>query len=143
MSVLGTGIDVVDVAAFRAQLADPASGFVSATFTAGERRDAERPAGDPAARLSARFAAKEAFVKAWSGARVGRPPSAAAVDAREIEVVLDPWGRPSLRLHGAVRHALLELGRDGAPPVAHVSLSHDGGVATAVVVLAAGGATSE
>lgn len=138
MSVLGTGIDVVDVAAFRAQLADPASGFVAATFTAAERRDAERPAGDPAARLAARFAAKEALVKAWAGARVGRPPSLPAVDAREIEVVLDPWGRPSLHLHGAVRRALLELGRDGAPPAAHVSLSHDGGVATAVVVLAVG-----
>lgn len=137
MTVLGTGIDVVDVAGFRAQLADPASGFVAATFTEDERRDARRPAGDPAARLAARFAAKEALVKAWSGARIGRPPAAAGVDAREIEVRLDPWGRPSLLLHGAVRHALLELGTDGEPPVAHVSLSHDGGVATAVVVLSA------
>jgi len=138
VSVLGTGIDVVDVAAFRAQLADPASGFADATFTAAERRDAERPAGDPAERLAARFAAKEALVKAWAGARVGRPPAVAAVDAREIEVRLDPWGRPSLHLHGAVRDALRELGGDDRPPVAHVSLSHDGGVATAVVVLSAG-----
>lgn len=135
MSVLGTGIDVVDVEAFRVQLADPASGFVASTFTGDEQRDAQRPAGDPAARLAARFAAKEAFVKAWSGARLGRPPAVPVVDAREIEVRLDPWGRPSLLLRGAVRHALLELGTDGEPPVAHVSLSHDGAVATAVVVL--------
>jgi holo-[acyl-carrier protein] synthase len=137
VSVLGTGIDVVDVEAFRAQLADPASGFVAATFTDAEQRDARRPAGDPAARLAARFAAKEALVKAWAGARIARPPAVAGVDAREIEVRLDPWGRPSLVLHGAVRHALLELGADGEPPVAHASLSHDGGVATAIVVLSA------
>lgn len=135
MSVLGTGIDVVAVEAFREQLSVAASGFVAATFTDAEQRDAARPAGDPVARLAARFAAKEALVKAWSGARLGRPPALAAVDVREIEVRLDPWGRPSLHLHGAVRRALLDLGANGAPPVAHVSLSHDGGVATAVVVL--------
>lgn len=134
MSVLGVGIDVVDVAGFRAQLADPASGFAEATFTAGERRDAERPAGDRAERLAARFAAKEAFVKAWAGARYGRPPALATVDLREIEVVLDGWGRPGLRLHGVVRDAVAEL----APAVdARLSLSHDGGVATAVVMLSA------
>lgn len=137
MSVLGTGVDVVDVPAFRAQLADASSGFVAATFTDDEQRDARRPAGDPAARLAARFAAKEALIKAWSGARLGRPPALSTVDLREIEVRLDAWGRPSLHLEGAVREAVLALGTDGAPPVAHVSLSHDGPVATAVVVLAA------
>jgi holo-[acyl-carrier protein] synthase len=136
VSVLGVGIDVVDVAAFRVQLDDPASGFVAATFTAGERRDAERPAGDRTERLAARFAAKEALVKAWAGARYGRPPAAASVDLRQIEVVLDGWGRPGLRLHGAVRDALADLAPEGAGDAdPHLSLSHDGGVATAIVVL--------
>ncbi len=134
MSVLGVGVDVVDVVGFRAQLADPASGFVAATFTGGERRDAERPAGDRAERLAARFAAKEALVKAWSGARFGRPPVAAAVDLRQVEVVLDGWGRPGLRLHGDVAAGVAALAR-GVD--ARLSLSHDGGVATAVVVLSA------
>lgn len=136
MTVLGVGIDVVDIAGFRVQLADLASGFVDATFTAGEWRDAERPAGDRAERLAARFAAKEAFVKAWSGARFGRPPAVATVDLRQVEVTLDGWGRPALRLHGAVREAVAELAPAGAGGAGlQLSLSHDGGVATAVVVL--------
>jgi len=134
VSVLGVGIDVVDVAGFRAQLADPASGFVATTFTASEQRDAARPAGDRSERLAARFAAKEAFVKAWSGARFGRPPALATVDLREVEVVLDGYGRPGLRLHGAVRNAVATL----APAIdVRLSLSHDGGVATAITVLSA------
>lgn len=136
MSVLGVGIDVVDVEGFRTQLADPASGFTVATFTPGERRDAERPAGDRAERLAGRFAAKEAFVKAWSGARYGRPPAVATVDLREVEVVLDGYGRPGLRLHGAVRDAVATLAGPG-PVDARLSLSHDGGVATAIVILSA------
>jgi holo-[acyl-carrier protein] synthase len=135
VTVLGVGIDVVGVSGFRAQLADSASGFVTATFTPGEQRDAERPAGDRAERLAARFAAK-----AWSSARYGRPPAVATVDLREIEVVLDGWGRPGLRLHGAVRDAVAELlpAAGDAGAVGHrLSLSHDGGVATAIVVLSA------
>jgi holo-[acyl-carrier protein] synthase len=134
VSVLGVGIDVVDVAGFRAQLGDPASAFVAATFTPGEQRDAGRPAGDRAERLAARFAAKEALVKAWSGARFGRPPAVASVDLREVEVVLDGWGRPALRLHGEVATGVAAL---AAGVDAQLSLSHDGGVATAIVVLAA------
>ena len=79
-------------------------------------------------RLAARFAAKEAFVKAWSGARRGLPPLLAAVDLREIEVVDDGHGRPALRLHGAVAAAVGERGT-------HLSLSHDGPSAIAVVIL--------
>lgn len=137
MSVLGTGIDVVDLAGFRSQLDDRASGFVAATFTAGEQRDADRPAGDRVARLAARFAAKEAFLKAWSGARRGRPPTLSTVDLRQIEVVLDGYGRPAIRTHGPVTAAVAALGGGAGDPVAHLSTSHDGAIATAIVVLAA------
>jgi holo-[acyl-carrier protein] synthase len=118
------GVDLVDVPGFAAQLADQASGFVAATFTALERRTAH---GDPR-RLAARYAAKEAFVKAWSGSRRGLPPALPAVDLREIEVVDDGYGRPGLRLHGAVKAAAGDVS-------AHVSLSHDGPSAIAVVIL--------
>jgi holo-[acyl-carrier protein] synthase len=127
VSVLGVGIDIVHVPAFAEQLEDAASGFVDGTFTAAERR----AAGADPARLAVRFAAKEAFVKAWSAARAGSPPALARVDLREIEVGDDGYGRPRLRLHGAVA---AELERIGAP-AAHVSLSHDGPSACAVVVL--------
>lgn len=144
--ILGTGIDIVDLGAFREQLADGASGFVVGTFTAGERADAEtRSSGDPARHLAARFAAKEAFVKAWSGARWGQGPpmqDPARTDLREIEVVNDPFGRPTLALHGDVARWL--AGAPGGTPRIHTSLSHDGGFACAMVVLeAAAGATGE
>jgi holo-[acyl-carrier protein] synthase len=127
MMIVGVGVDLVDLRGFAEQLKQPGTSFVEGTFTAQERDDAAS-SGDPSRRLGARFAAKEAFVKAWDGAAFGRPPDQRRADLREIEVVLDAWGRPALRLHGAVA-AICEGVR------AHVSLSHDGGMATAVVVL--------
>jgi holo-[acyl-carrier protein] synthase len=118
------GIDLVDVPAFAEQLGDTASGFADATFTAREQRVAK---GD-ARRLAARFAAKEAFLKAWSGARFGQPPLLGGIDMREIEVVDDGFGRPGLRLHGAVAQA-------AGPVATHLSLSHDGAAAIAFVML--------
>jgi holo-[acyl-carrier protein] synthase len=136
VTTLAVGLDIVTTTTFAEQLADSASGFVDATFTAGERRAVR---GDPAIRaqrLAVRFAAKEAFLKAWSGARAGRAPALAAIDLREIEVVDDGHGRPSLRLHGAVADALAELAEELASELyPHVSLSHDPPTAAAVVVL--------
>ena len=127
--ILGVGLDLVDLRAFREQLTCPGTTFVDSTFTAQERREArDRPDHDPARHLAARFAAKEAFVKAWSSASFGRAPVLAALDLQEIELVSDGYGRPALRLHGRVAAACGELR-------AHVSLSHDGETAGAVVVL--------
>jgi holo-[acyl-carrier protein] synthase len=118
------GVDLVDVGGFAEQLSDTASGFVDGTFTAGEQRVAK---GD-ARRLAARFAAKEAFIKAWSGSRWGQPPALAGVDLREIEVIDDGYGRPGIRLHGAVKAAVGDV-------ETQLSLSHDGSAAIAFVVL--------
>jgi holo-[acyl-carrier protein] synthase len=129
--ILGVGLDVVDVAGFAEQLADPASAFVERTFRPAEqRRSREHP--DRARHLAGRFAAKEAFLKAWSSSRRGQPPALtpADLDLRDIEVVDDGFGRPSIRLHGAVRRAV-----DPAMTGFHLSISHDGPVAAAVVVL--------
>lgn len=151
VAVLGVGLDVVDVEAFAAQLADPASGFVAATYRPAERRVAGQVADvDQRARhLAGRFAAKEALVKAWSMARRGHPPALAQVDLCDIEVVDDGFGRPALRLHGLVAAAVVDLAIppvDAAGPAvngppsdtavtAHLSISHDGPVAAAVVIL--------
>lgn len=130
--ILGVGIDIVDLAGFRAQLADPASVYAERTFTAAELRDAGgRPSADPPRHLAGRLAAKEAFLKAWSAARWGQAPQLSAVDLHEIEVICDSYGRPALRLTGAVAEAVASLG--ACRP--HLSLSHDGGLATAMVVL--------
>ena len=85
---------------------------------------ARRPGGGPRAAdsLAARFAAKEAFVKA-----LGRPGVGAWHD---VEVVTDGLGNPSLRLSGATAD-LPEVHRVAAW---HMSLSHDGGIAAAVVI---------
>lgn len=130
----GVGVDVVDLEGFRRQMADPASRFVEGTFTARERQDATtRASGDPGRHLAARFAAKEAFVKAWGGARFGLPPALRTVDLRTIEVVGDAWGRPTLRLSSDLAATVEES--LGGPWRAHLSLSHDGPTALAYVVL--------
>lgn len=127
--IRGLGLDIVDLRGFREQLALPGTRLEEGVFTEAERREAgRRPDRDPARHLAARYAAKEAFVKAWSGARFGRTPVLAGVDLREIEVVSDGYGRPTLELHGR----LAELAGDLR---VHLSLSHDGEVAAAVVVL--------
>jgi holo-[acyl-carrier protein] synthase len=128
--IAGVGLDLVDIAGFRTQLDDPASQFAAGTFTDGERKDAERKvSGDPARHLAARFAAKEAFIKAWSVSRRGHDPALPSLDLREIEVVADAFDRPTIVLHGAVARAC------GRGRRLHLSLSHDGPVAAAVVVL--------
>jgi holo-[acyl-carrier protein] synthase len=133
MSVLGVGIDLVDVAGFADQLAAPGTRFELHAFSAGER--AEVGSGDPSRvrRLAARYAAKEAFVKAWSASRFGRAPALPAWDLSEVEVVSDAHGRPSIRLSGAVAGAVRE--QFGDRWTAHLSLTHDGPMAAAVVVL--------
>lgn len=134
MSTLSVGLDVVNTERFATQLADEASGFVDGTFTGAEQKAAEGPRR--AERLAVRFAAKEAFVKAWSSARSGRTPTESGVNLREIEVVDDGYGRPGIHLHGAAADAIGNLAKEiGVMVRIHVSLSHDPPVASAVVVL--------
>ncbi|MEO1267900.1 MAG: holo-ACP synthase [Myxococcota bacterium] len=130
--ILGIGLDIVDLDGFAAQLSDPASAFVIGTFTPAERQRAGALHGtSPTLHLAGRFAAKEAFLKAWSTARYGHPPALDHLDMRDIEVVADLHRRPKIVTHGAVHQALAELG----PICTHLSISHDGRTAAAVVVL--------
>lgn len=127
-AVLGVGVDLVHVPSFAAQLDQAGSRFASTVFTAGERRDVAAR-GDHPRHWAARWAAREALVKAWSAALYGAPPVVGEEEAlRLVEVACDAWGRPRLVLHGAVRDALPDVR-------AHLSLSHDGDHAIAFVVL--------
>ncbi|MCT1432488.1 holo-ACP synthase AcpS [Dietzia maris] len=141
--VRGVGVDIVDLGAFAASLAEPGTRLTRA-FSATERRQCReraesrgaRPGADPLARhLAARWAAKEAVVKAWSAALYGAPPPIAPDRLRwsEIETVCDNWGRPSVRLGGEVARQVAATIGEGARW--NVSLSHDGGSAIAFVVL--------
>lgn len=115
MPVIGVGVDVVDIDRFARSL-ERTPGLRERLFT-----EAERPR--PVASLAARFAAKEAIAKA-----LGAPVGLAWHDA---EVVSEETGRPRFDLRGTVAARAEAL---GAVHV-HVSLSHDAGIASAVVVL--------
>lgn len=118
MPVVGVGIDVVDVDRFAATL-ERTPAMRTRLFTAAE----QRRGAATAASLAARFAAKEAVAKA-----LGAPAGLAWLDA---EVVTEESGQPRLELRGTVAARAAELG----VRTTHVSLSHDGGIASAVVVL--------
>jgi len=113
--ILGVGIDVVDVARFGATLARTPN-LAERLFTPDELRR-------PVASLAARFAAKEALAKA-----LGAPGNLSWQDA---EVITDGDGRPWLEVRGTVRERSDLLGVRSL----HVSMSHDAGIASAVVVL--------
>ncbi|MEP7092315.1 MAG: holo-ACP synthase [Nocardioidaceae bacterium] len=115
MPILGVGIDVVDIARFGESL-ERTPGMLARLFTPAER--ARRLAA-----LAARFAAKEALAKA-----LGAPVGMGWLDA---EVVNAPTGDPRLDMQGSVLARADELG----VVTVHVSMSHDAGIASAVVVL--------
>ena len=114
MAVVGVGVDVVAVDRFAAALRrTPALG--PRLFTPAELD--RRVEG-----LAARFAAKEAVAKA-----LGAPRGLAWHD---VEVLTEDTGRPRLDVRGTVAEAAAGLGVTAW----HVTLSHDGGVAVAMVV---------
>ena len=112
--IVGVGIDVVDIARFERSLTR-SPGLAVRLFTEGER-------GLPPRSLAARFAAKEALAKA-----LGAPRGLRWTDA---EIVASPVGRPYLRVAGTVAAAAAQLGVSSW----HLSLSHDAGIASAVVI---------
>src|ERR1700722_11831144 len=73
MSIVGVGIDLVSIPDFAEQVDQPGTAF-SETFTPGERRDASDKSSSAARHLAARWAAKEAVIKAWSGSRFAQRP---------------------------------------------------------------------
>lgn len=127
MSVVGVGLDIVSIPEFAEQWKQPGTRFAEA-FTAGERRDARSGTGGPERHLAARWAAKEAVIKAWSVSRFARRPALPMIVHSDIEVVTDNWGRPAIRLSGAIGEFL-------AQARVHVSLTHDGDTAAAVAIL--------
>ncbi|GAA4322981.1 holo-ACP synthase [Klenkia terrae] len=117
---MGVGIDVCPVERFAESLVRT-PGLRDRLFTAAEQ---VTPSGAPRTgeSLAARFAAKEALAKA-----LGAPGDLHWHDA---EVVVGDRGRPLLTVRGTVAARAAQLGVTGW----HVSLSHDGGMASAVVI---------
>ena len=124
--IVGVGVDAVDVVRFR-RLLDRRPSLAHRCFTASEQSDAGMSA-DRAQGLAARFAAKEAVMKAL-GSGLG------AFALTDVEVTRAPGA-------GAARNAPSLVLRGGAAALAgergagrfHVSLTHTDGVAIAFVV---------
>jgi holo-[acyl-carrier protein] synthase len=124
------GIDVVQVDRLRGVM-ERSPRFEEEVFTAGERAYCRR-LPDPWPHFAARFAAKEATLKALRRGMFGEGVDRAL---REIEVVREE-GPPRLVLHGTIAKAAERAGFGSAT----LSLSHDGGIAMASVVWIEGGA---
>lgn len=112
--IVGVGIDVVDVARFAESL-ERTPGLARRLFTEDELRRG-------VSSLAARFAAKEALAKS-----LGVP---AGLQWQDAEIVTADSGQPSLVVRGTVAARATQLG----VRTWHLSLSHDAGLASAVVI---------
>jgi holo-[acyl-carrier protein] synthase len=123
MTIIGHGVDLVDVQRIRAMLDEHRPRFLQRVFTPEEQAYCDAKA-EPADHYAARFAAKEAVLKAlgkgWAD----------GIAWTDIGVTHDPSGRPRLVLAGAAADHAARLGVRAW----HLSLSHTAGTAVASVV---------
>lgn len=124
MAILGLGTDIVRVDRIGSLVERHGSRFLNRVFLPEEQEVLSRHKPAATAALAARWAAKEAFVKALG-------PLAAGVPYKAVEVVRTVSGQPRLRLHGAAARALEASGAREAL----VTLSHEDDHAIATVIL--------
>lgn len=123
MAIVGTGIDLVEVARIERLLHEHGERFLERCFTQGEQRLA-RAIPRPAEHLAGRFAVKEAALKALgTGLRFG-------IAWTDLEVVVDDSGRPTLILHTAA----LEIAHRQGISRWWISITHTAGLAMALAV---------
>jgi holo-[acyl-carrier protein] synthase len=108
----GIGIDVVDIQRFQESL-ERTPGLLDKLFTVNEKELS-------LSSLAARFAAKEALYKALSPTH--------GLSWHEAEIISQPNGKPEFLFRGQIADLI-----DGAQ--VHLSLSHDAGIASAMVVI--------
>ena len=124
--IVGIGVDIVEIARLRSSMERFRKSFARRIFTELEQEYCDARS-DPYPHYAARFAAKEALFKALG---TGWAQGVRWVD---VEVRRDAAGPPALILRGeAERHANVLSARRF-----HLSLSHSGGNAVAVVILEA------
>ncbi len=122
--IIGTGIDIIEVARVAASIERFGSRFLGRVFTPAEIRYCDSKQ-NRAERYAARFAAKEAALKAiGTGWRLG-------VSWQDVEVAREPSGRPTLHFSGRAGEFAAGLGVKRAV----VSLSHTREQAIAQVIL--------
>ena len=122
--IIGVGTDLVEIKRIERTMQRYGERFLNRVFTERERAECLRRPNEAEA-LAARFAAKEAAMKALgTGYRQG-------VVFQDLEVRHQPTGKPELLFSGIARERAVAL----SVRAAHVSLTHDGGNALAVVIL--------
>ena len=122
--IFGVGIDLVEIGRIEAILNKWEERFLNRIYSAEEIRYCGQRAR-PALYFAARFAAKEAFLKAIGLGMAG------GVRFRDIETIHDEKGKPILKLAGGASSFLEAHGIRSV----HLSISHTNSHATAVVVL--------
>lgn len=120
--ILGTGIDIIEIDRIRAALEQPR--FAGRVFTEAERRYCDGRGAQRFASYAARFAGKEAVMKALgSGLSQGR--------WIDVEILPDAAGRPTVSLSGYFGEQAKTRGVSSV----HISLSHAREYAAAQAVL--------
>jgi holo-[acyl-carrier protein] synthase len=119
--VIGIGLDTVDIGRFR-EVLERRPRLIERVFTKAEQDECGTRA-DPVPGLAARFAAKEAMMKAL-GVGIG------GFAMRDVEVLRSASGAPTLTASGKAAELVSAAGVDQLM----VSLTHSGLVASAVVV---------
>lgn len=127
MSVVGVGIDLVDLERIRTLLAKKGEQAM-ARFFSDHEREYLASRDDPTGHAAARIAAKEAVYKALQAL-----PGARGVGWREIEVARDGEGRPAIRLSGLAAQVSAERGGLRI----QISLTHSATAAGAIAVVEA------
>ncbi len=124
VGVLGVGMDLVDVEALRRLVEEGGEEFVLTCWTAQELEDTR----SQPSRLAARWAAKEAVMKAL-GKGIGE------ISPTDIEIVSETSGAPRVRLHGAAAEVASAFGARAL----QVSMTHESSWAAAIAVAGGGG----
>lgn len=123
--ITGTGIDIIEVARVEEKISKK-NGFKEKVFAVNEIEFCEAQVNS-SQHYAARFAAKEAFLKATGMGLL------AGLDLNEIEIINDARGKPGLLLHGSFKEQALKNNWN----LFHVSLTHIQSVACAVVIIEA------
>jgi holo-[acyl-carrier protein] synthase len=122
--IVGLGIDLVEIERIRRIYARHQQRFLNRILTPAEKAYVMQHA-DPSARLSGRWAAKEAGLKALGTGL------AEGIGWRDIEVLPDERGKPILHLHGKGAERARSLEANSF----HVTITHSEGLAMAQVIL--------
>ena len=126
--ILGVGHDICSIERIEGVIDQFGPQLLSRICTEAEQEEAYKRSV-LAPYVAGRFAAKEAVYKALSAA------DQSGMSWRQAEILTGDRGKPIVNLYGRCQEGLMSLLPEGTMPHLHISLSHDGGIASAFVIL--------